>query len=97
MSEYPSPSLVSHIRHLILEIFEVSEDDAQHHASGLAGLAEGWGDPGTATGLDWAYRIKKNLGEKLRWRSETAHAQFLNDRQRTVTAYDEYVRRGKHA
>src|SRR5258705_4716137 len=70
MSDFPSSSVVTRVEALILQIFDVSGQEAHDHASGLAALAQDWGSPEKAAQLDWSYRVKKDLGAKLRWRSD---------------------------
>jgi hypothetical protein len=45
----------------------------------------------TAAELDWSYRIKKNLGDKFRRRSETDRAQFQADEQKKHQADDAFI------
>ncbi len=95
MSDNPSPSLVALIQGLILRTFDVSKEEAHDYASGLAALAEGWGTPETAMQLEWSYRVKKDLGEKLRWRSDEEHEKFLGDQEKRFSAYEAQIR-AKH-
>lgn len=78
MSIFPVTPLVRRVQLLIEGTFEVSAKQAQAYAAEMVSLAEGWGDPETAANLDWAYRIRKDLGEtgKLRWRSEAEREKF---------------------
>jgi hypothetical protein len=92
MSDFPSPSLVSRVESLILEIFDVSTQEAHNHASGLAALAEDWGSPEKAARLDWSYRVKKDLGMKLRWRSDAERKKFESDQQERFRAYDALIK-----
>ncbi len=92
MSDFPSPSLVSRVETLILEIFDVSVQDAHNYASGLAALAEDWGSPEKAARLDWACRVKKDLGTKLRWRSDAERKKFESDQQEGFRAYDALIK-----
>jgi hypothetical protein len=85
------------VQALITDVFDVSEREAHDWASGLVWLAEGWGSPETAPHLDWAYRVKKDLGDKLRWRLEAERERFARERQHSYDAYEAYVKRGKHA
>jgi len=95
MSKSPSPSLVAEVQRLVLRFFEVSEEEARKHAVGLVALAEGWGSPKTAPNLDWPYRVKKDLGEKLEWKSEAEHRSFLSEREGTISSYEAYIKRPK--
>jgi hypothetical protein len=88
MSDIPSPSLVSRVESLIMEIFDVSAQEAHNYASGLAALAEDWGSPENAARLDWSYRVKKDLGMKLRWRSDAERKKFEPEQQERFRAYD---------
>ena len=90
-----SSSLVARVQGLILDTFDVPEEEAREHASGLVLLAEGWGSPQSAAHLDWSHLVKKRLGEKLRWRSEEERERFARERHETFDAYEEYIRRGK--
>jgi hypothetical protein len=80
---------------LILEIFDVAEAEARDIAAGLVLLAEGWGSPETAPHVDWSYHLKKDLGERLKWRSETERERFARDRRKNFKTYEDYIRRGK--
>jgi hypothetical protein len=93
MSDFPSPSLVAEIQDLIIKTFDVSQQEACNHASGLAALAEDWGSPQKAAGLDWPYRVKKDLGEKLRWRSESERERFRADQAQRYRAYDAFIQK----
>jgi hypothetical protein len=92
MSDFPSTSLVAQVESLILEIFDVSREEAREHASGLAALAEDWGSPEKAARLDWSYRVKKDLGTKFRWRSEAERKKFESDQQERFRAYDAHIK-----
>lgn len=94
MSIFPITSLVRHVQNLIVQTFDVSEQSALDAAAEMVALAEGWGSPETAAQLDWAYRIKKDLGEagKLRWRSEEERARFEELQKQRYQAYDFLIR-----
>lgn len=62
MSMFPVTPLVREVQGLIIQIFEVSEPEAQEYAAELVALAEGWGSRESALNLDWSHRIKKSLG-----------------------------------
>ena len=88
MSDFSSPALVAQVENLILLTFDVSRDEAHDYASGLAALAEGWGSQEKAAGLDWAYRVKQDLGGKLRWRSNAERQTFRQEQEQRYKAYD---------
>ena len=92
MSDFPSSSLVGRVEALILQIFDVSAREAHDHASGLAALAEDWGGAEKAAQLDWSYRVKKDLGTKLRWRSDAERKKFESDQQERFTSYDTLIK-----
>jgi hypothetical protein len=94
MNEFPSASLVSQIRAVILETFEVTETEATEMASGMAALAEGWGDSGMDQ-IDWIEVVAKRFGATLRWRSETQRREFESGRNKVIRSYEEYIRRNK--
>ncbi|MEA3210617.1 MAG: hypothetical protein QOE70_3674 [Chthoniobacter sp.] len=96
MNEEPSPEHVARVRNLILATFDVSPQTADEQAHGLAALAEGWGGEG-AQQHDWAYTVKKRLGESLRWRSEAERAAFYSERQQIVRSYEHYIQQNKRA
>jgi len=96
MNESPSPELVAQVREIIVATFDVSAQDAQEQAYGLAALAEGWGD-GDAQQLDWVYTVKKRLGATLRWRSDKERAAFSSERDLIVSAYERYIQQNKRA
>src|SRR5580693_1024174 len=97
MSIFPITPLVRQVQSLIIQTFDVSEQAAQEYAAELVALAEGWGSPEKAAGLDWSYRIKKDLGEvkKLKWRSEEERNSFEASQNQNYEAYDALIRRPK--
>lgn len=97
MSDFPSPSLVAEIQGLILKTFDISTQEAHGHACGLVALAEEWGSQKTAPSLDWPYRVKKDLGGKLRWKSDAERETFRSDQERRHRDYDTFIQRGKRA
>jgi hypothetical protein len=94
MSIFPITPLVRRVQALVLETFDVSEQEAEDYAAELVALAEGWGSPETAPELDWPYIIRKRLGEtrKLRWRSEAERLSFEATRKQTFEAYEAFTR-----
>jgi hypothetical protein len=80
------------VQALIVETFDVSEQAAQDHAAELVALAEGWGSPEKAATLDWPYRIRKDLGGKLKWRSEVERRKFDEAQQQKYQAYEFLIR-----
>ena len=93
MSIFPITPLVREVQKLIIQTFDVSDQQAQEYAAELVALAEGWGSPQTALNLDWVYRIKKDLGEtkKLRWRSEEERANFEVAEKQKYAALDAFI------
>lgn len=79
---------------MILATFDVSPQEAQEHAYGLAALAEGWGGT-NAQQHDWASTVKKRLGESLPWRSDTERTAFYAERQQIVRSYERYIQQNK--
>ena len=62
MPELPSPVLVAALKGLILETFDVSNDQARELASSMVASDE-WGtDEDPAPIPDWKYRVKQELG-----------------------------------
>ena len=98
MSIFPITPLVRDVQKLIVQTFDVSEQEAQDHAAELVALAEGWGSPQTALNLDWSYRIKKDFGEtkRLRWRSEEERAKFEAAEKRKYAAWDAFINGRRH-
>ena len=94
MNEAPSPSLVAQVRDVIFATFDVSFEQAQEHAHGLAALAEGWGGESVQR-LDWPYAVKKRLGESLRWRSDADRAAFYSEREQVVSSYQRYIQQNR--
>src|SRR6266446_4336635 len=74
-----SPTIVSALKGLILETFEVSAEEARALAFGLVASGDWGSDSDPAPILDWSYRVKQELGEKLRWRSEAERERFRLD------------------
>ena len=99
MSIFPITPLVRDVQKLIVQTFEVSEQEAQDYAAELVALADGWGSPETALNLDWSYRIKKDLGEtkKLRWRSEEERTRFEATEKQKYAAWDAFISGRRHA
>lgn len=99
MSIFPITPLVREVQNLIVQTFEVSEQEAQDRAAELVALAEGWGSPEKALQLDWSYRIKKDLGEtkKLRWRSEEERIRFEAGEKQKYAAWDAFINGGRSA
>jgi hypothetical protein len=99
MSIFPITPLVRDVQKLIVQTFDVSEQEALDHAAELVALAEGWGSPQTALNLDWSYRIKKDFGEtkRLRWRSEEEGAKFEATEKQKHAAWDAFIKGRRHA
>ena len=99
MSIFPITPLVRDVQKLIVQTFDVSEQEAQDYAAELVSLSEGWGSPQTALNLDWPYRIQKDLGEtkKLRWRSEEERAKFEAIEKQKYAAWDTFISGRRHA
>jgi hypothetical protein len=93
VSIFPITPLVRRVQRLIVETFEVSEQAAEDHAAQLVSLAEGWGSPESAAQWDWSYRIKKDLGGKLAWRSKMERETFEATEKQKHQAYDAFIRR----
>jgi hypothetical protein len=68
--------LINLVRSQIGSTFDVSTEEATDHATGLVELAVGWGDLSNAESHDWPYRIRKDLGKRLKWRSESDRSEF---------------------
>jgi hypothetical protein len=88
-----SASLVARVQREILETFDVSEQEAYQRAYELVALAEGWGTPESVPSLDWSYRVRKDLGMELKWRSENDRAGFERLRKLRTDAYEVYIER----
>jgi hypothetical protein len=97
MSIFPITPLVRQVQSLILATFDVPEQVAQEHAAELVALAEGWGSPEKAAQLDWSYRIKKDLGERLPWKSDAERESFRRVQEDRYKAYDFLIRRPNRA
>lgn len=97
MGIFPITPLVRQVQSLILETFQVSEQDAENIAAEMVALEDGWGSPETATNLDWSYRIRKDLGEtkKLRWKSEEERAEFEAAQRLKYAEWDAIINRRK--
>jgi len=68
--------LISLVRSHIESAFDVSTDEATDHAKGFVALAVEWGEVSNAESHEWPYRILKDLGNILKWRSERDRSQF---------------------
>ena len=93
MSIFPITPLVRDVQRLIVATFEVSNQEAENYAAEMVSLAEGWGSREFAAQMDWAYRVKKDLGEtrKLKWRSEEARLEFEKAQKQEYAAYESYI------
>jgi len=97
MSIFPITPLVRQVQSLILQTFEVSEQAAEDYAAELVALAEGWGSPEAAARHDWTYRIRKDLGDKLRWKSDTDRDAFRRQQEDNYKAYDFLIKKPNRA
>ncbi len=97
MSIFPITPLVRQVQRLILGTFDVSEQAAEDYAAELVSLAEGWGSREMAAQLDWSYRIRKDLGEKLPWRSDADRETFFRQQEDNYKAYDFLIKRPDRA
>ena len=97
MSTFPVTPLVRRVQSLVLAVFEVSEEDALTYASEQVSLAEGWGSPDKAAQLDWTMLIKRNLGDKLPWKSDAERNEFQRRRKESYDAYEFLIRRPDRA
>jgi hypothetical protein len=95
MSTFPDTPLTDRIQRIILETFEISESAAHDHAVRLGALAECWGDPQTSGELDWTYRVRKDLGKRFKWRSETERESFEVSERQKFAAYEGYIKNQK--
>ncbi|HSI63925.1 MAG TPA: hypothetical protein VLE43_12430 [Candidatus Saccharimonadia bacterium] len=95
MSQSPSAHLVAEVQRLIRETFEVSDREAYEHAFGLVLLAEGWGTPETAAEQDWLFRVRKDLGKRLKWRSEEVRKEFEALLKQAEQSYEMLIDRHK--
>jgi len=93
MSIFPITPLVRRVQGLILDTFNVSDHAAQECAAELVALAEGWGSPEAAAALDWSYRVKKDLGDKLEWKSGAERLTFRKQEEDRYKAYDFLIKR----
>lgn len=86
--------IVRRVQGLILQTFEVTEQQAEDYAAELVALAEGWGSPEAAERHDWDYRIRKDLGEgrKLPWRSQADREEFLSAENKKYKEWDALLR-----
>jgi len=98
MSIFPITPLVRQVQGLIVETFEVSDQEALDYAAELVALAEGWGSKEMALKLDWSYRIRKDFGEtkKLRWRSDEERKKFDATERQKYEAWDAFIRGRRH-
>jgi hypothetical protein len=76
MSEPSQSVLVSALKGLIRQTFDISAEDARKLASGLAASGKWGNDDNPAPIFDWSYRVKEELGEKLPWKSEAEQERF---------------------
>lgn len=93
MSIFPITPLVRQVQHLIVQTFDVSEQQAEEYAAEMVSLAEGWGSPETAERINWDYRIRKDLGETrgLPWRSQAERKKFEESENRKYRELDAFI------
>jgi hypothetical protein len=92
MSIFPTTPVVKQLQRLVAETFEVSEQDAHDYAAEQVALAEGWGGPQKSEQMNWSYRIRKDLGAKLKWRSQAEREKFEASENLRLQALDAFVR-----
>jgi hypothetical protein len=80
--------LVAEVCTIILATFNISEEEAGVLARRLAGLAADWSGEEGAAQLAWTHLVKKELGDKFPWKSETEHQKWLKERKEWYRAYD---------
>jgi hypothetical protein len=97
VSDFPTLSLIEHVEALILQIFDVPREAAHRPALELAALAEGWGSPEAAQELDWSFRLKMDLGDKLEWRSAADQDRFRREREERRKVYELFIQKSKGA
>jgi hypothetical protein len=97
MSIFPNTPLAGRVKTLILATFNLPEEQAQDYAAEMAALAVGWGASEKAEALDWSYRVKKDLGDKLRWKSEAEREAFRRDEEERYKTYEILVQRPPRA
>ena len=97
MSIFPITPLVRRVQNLILATFDVSEKVAEECAAELVSLAEGWGSPEAAARQDWSYRIRKDLGHKLQWKSDADRQAVHKQEEDGYKAYDFLIKRPDRA
>jgi len=96
MSIFPITPLVRRVQSLVLDTFDVPEKVAEDYAAEVVALAEGWGSPESAAKLDWSYRIRKDLGDKLKWKSDADREAFRKQQEDAYKAYDFLIKRPNH-
>ena len=89
----PDP-LIANVRGIIMSVFDVSEAEANKHATWMALLATGWGGD-AARGPDWIYRVKKDLGGRLKWKSATDRERFEAEQKMVIDSYEACIRKNK--
>ena len=97
MGIFPITPLVHHVQSLILQTFDIPEQVAQDYAAEMVALAEGWGSPEKAARLDWSYRVRKDLGDRLRWKSDTDRDAFRRQQEDNYRAYEFLIKRPNRA
>lgn len=91
MSTFPDSPIADRVQRIITDTFETSHQEAMEHARHLAALAEGWAHGESVGTLDWPYRVKKYLGDTLKWRSETEREDFKAEQKRRFATYEGYI------
>jgi hypothetical protein len=88
MDYSPSSPLVAKVQMIILANFDVSVSDAHDHAGRLVAMAARWNGADEEVQLPWEHLVKKDLGNKLRWKSEAEHEKFRREEEQWRREYD---------
>jgi hypothetical protein len=73
----------------IIELFDVTKDDALVYAQEFIDLVESFGGIPTQDVID--NQIPKVFGERLKWRSETVKREIDERKNSTAAAYNAFI------
>ena len=88
MDYSPSSPLVAKVELIIRAYFDVSVSEAHGHAGRMVAMAARWNGADEEVQLSWDYIVKKDLGDKLRWKSEVEQEIFRKQREQWRREYE---------
>jgi hypothetical protein len=85
----PTAEEISQLASTMRSWFKMTEEEAQHRATGFLNLAYGWGAPPTGAKLE--QMIKRDLSKGFGWVSPEARAAFEASEAQRVAEYEIFI------